>query len=168
MSPPHNGEAANETFFVTMDDWQDTLRVTHFPPCRRVLLMSDGVTGFAALKATAGLEPAFMAPVDRCLAQAEPAVAFACLRHGIQIVDGPCTIEAGSPCTATRPRGGVSGAENPAILPAGRKLWSAHLPAGAFGHSIYDFGICRGSVWRRVAFCPPAKTQAACYNPPDT
>lgn len=71
-SPPMNGEEANSTFFVTLPFWRETLRLTPFGPCRRLVLMTDGPMPFAAAKGAAVLEPAFMGPVDAFLAANPP------------------------------------------------------------------------------------------------
>lgn len=47
ISEPENGAFSCETYFYTMDDWKDCLRFTEFENADRVLLMTDGVTGFA-------------------------------------------------------------------------------------------------------------------------
>ena len=47
ISEPENGAFSCETYFYTMDDWKDCLRFTNFENANRVLLMTDGVTGFA-------------------------------------------------------------------------------------------------------------------------
>lgn len=47
ISEPENGAFSCETYFYTMEDWQDCLRFTSFENADRVLLMTDGVTGFA-------------------------------------------------------------------------------------------------------------------------
>jgi hypothetical protein len=67
ISYPANGEEANVTFFVTLPFWRETLRLTPFGPCRRLVAMTDGPMPFAAAKRAEGLEPAFMGPVDAYL-----------------------------------------------------------------------------------------------------
>ncbi len=47
ISEPENGAFSCETYFYTMDDWKDCLRFTEFENANRILLMTDGVTGFA-------------------------------------------------------------------------------------------------------------------------
>jgi hypothetical protein len=68
VSPPANGEHANETFFVTLDDWASNLRLTHFPAAQTIALMSDGVTPFAMAEAAAAPDERFLGPVDQFLA----------------------------------------------------------------------------------------------------
>lgn len=46
ISEPENGAFSCETYFYTMDDWQDCLRFVPFENVDRLLLMTDGVTGF--------------------------------------------------------------------------------------------------------------------------
>lgn len=46
ISEPENGTFSCETYFYTMDDWQDCLRFTPFTQANRIILMTDGVTGF--------------------------------------------------------------------------------------------------------------------------
>lgn len=61
-SHPENGEYANETYFVTQDNWQDHLRLTPFSGLAKLLvLMSDGAMPFAFSKA--GLFQPFIGPV---------------------------------------------------------------------------------------------------------
>jgi len=57
ISKPQNGEYANETYFLTMDDWEDYLRITPFAEYSdTILLMSDGVTPMAMSQGCATLE----------------------------------------------------------------------------------------------------------------
>jgi len=48
VSPPENGEYANQTYFVTDKNWRDHLRI-HSPPegALNLILMTDGVTPMA-------------------------------------------------------------------------------------------------------------------------
>lgn len=46
ISEPENGAYSCETYFYTMRDWQDYLRFTSFENINRLILMTDGVTGF--------------------------------------------------------------------------------------------------------------------------
>ena len=64
VSKPENGEYANETFFVTMDEWERHLRIMPFDgPTDTILLMSDGVTPMAMTKGCAGPFDKFVKPV---------------------------------------------------------------------------------------------------------
>ena len=55
VSKPENGEYANETYFLTMDDWERHLRIIPFIKKNpdTILLMSDGVTPMAMSKGCA-------------------------------------------------------------------------------------------------------------------
>jgi hypothetical protein len=44
LSLPENGEYANETFFITMQNWREHLRLTFFGPASSIVLMSDGIS----------------------------------------------------------------------------------------------------------------------------
>lgn len=69
LSLPENGEYANETYFVTGDEWAEHLRMTRIPDAVRVLaLMSDGAAPFVMAKNNTGLFRAFMDPVEKFLA----------------------------------------------------------------------------------------------------
>lgn len=46
ISEPENGTYSCETYFYTMNDWKDFLRFTPFENINRLILMTDGVTGF--------------------------------------------------------------------------------------------------------------------------
>ena len=46
ISEPENGAFSCETYFYTMTDWQNCLRYVTFENADRVMLMTDGVTGF--------------------------------------------------------------------------------------------------------------------------
>ncbi len=72
LSLPENGEYANETYFVTQDEWSAHLRVTPFSGRVRCLaLMSDGAMSFAFKKT--GLFRPFMDPVVSYLNNTEEA-----------------------------------------------------------------------------------------------
>jgi len=62
ISKPENGIFSCETFFYTVDDWQNHLRFTEFSKAKQLCLMTDGVTGFA-LKNKSTIEKKFMLPV---------------------------------------------------------------------------------------------------------
>ncbi len=64
VSKPENGEYANETYFVTADNWESHLRVTPFSgEFDTILLMSDGVTPMAMTKGCALPFDNFVGPV---------------------------------------------------------------------------------------------------------
>ncbi|MDR2189555.1 MAG: protein phosphatase 2C domain-containing protein [Azonexus sp.] len=68
LSLPANGEYANETFFVTGDNWREQLRLTRFAGAVAALvLMSDGVQPFAMARGGESLFDPFIAPVLRYL-----------------------------------------------------------------------------------------------------
>ena len=46
ISEPENGAFSCETYFYTMPEWKDCLRFKVFTNINRIMLMSDGVTGF--------------------------------------------------------------------------------------------------------------------------
>jgi len=70
LSLPENGEYANETYFVTQDEWRDHLRTLSFDSnYNLVALMSDGVTPFALTQGASGPSPPFFEPVSRFLVE---------------------------------------------------------------------------------------------------
>lgn len=64
VSQPENGMFSCETYFYTMDDWQDSLRFTTFDDAQSIMLMTDGVTGFAFKKNFESLERGFIDPIN--------------------------------------------------------------------------------------------------------
>ena len=46
ISEPEKGAYSCETYFYTMSDWEDFLRLKPFENVNRLMLMTDGVTGF--------------------------------------------------------------------------------------------------------------------------
>lgn len=80
VSLPANGEYANETWFVTGQDWRQQLRLSRFSgEVRAVVLMSDGVQPFAMSRAGTALYPPFIAPVLDYLDGVETEVGCAAL-----------------------------------------------------------------------------------------
>lgn len=70
LSLPENGEYANETVFVTEDDWWERLRCSWWsplPPGGVAVALTDGAMPFVIGPDGQGLEPGFMAPVSRYL-----------------------------------------------------------------------------------------------------
>lgn len=67
ISRPENGNFSCETFFYTMDDWQDSLRFTPFENADTIFLMSDGLTNFAFSQDYSRLEKGFIAPINEFL-----------------------------------------------------------------------------------------------------
>jgi hypothetical protein len=69
ISSPQNGEYANETWFITGDDWRDNLKVIPVPAGSNcVVLMSDGAMPFVMNREHSMLFPGFIDPVRRYLA----------------------------------------------------------------------------------------------------
>jgi hypothetical protein len=67
VSHPENGEYANETYFVTIDDWKNHLRIETFSgKLTCLVLMSDGTMPFAFKRPS--LYGPFMNPVKSYLA----------------------------------------------------------------------------------------------------
>ncbi|MBB3265534.1 hypothetical protein FHW79_003163 [Azospirillum sp. OGB3] len=84
LSEPRNGEYANQTWFVTMEDWPDQLRVSEAPPLAQggvAVAMTDGAMPFVISADGAALEPDFMGPVSRFLYSSDPEAAARAL-HG--------------------------------------------------------------------------------------
>jgi hypothetical protein len=71
VSLPENGEYANETCFITQDNWIQNLRIKQFHKAELILLMSDGVMPFAMTAGCRQPDPRFMDAVDRFLLSAE-------------------------------------------------------------------------------------------------
>lgn len=66
-SKPENGIFSCETYFYTMDDWQETLRFTRFEQAHTVMLMSDGLTNFSFAPDFSRIEPNFLLPINNFL-----------------------------------------------------------------------------------------------------
>ncbi len=68
LSTPENGEYANETYFVTNEDWRAHLRITPFTGQIRCLaLMSDGAMPFVINREKTDLFGPFIEPVKSYL-----------------------------------------------------------------------------------------------------
>jgi hypothetical protein len=81
LSLPENGEYANETYFVTGEEWRAHLRLTPIDHAvRRIALMSDGAASFVMARGQGGLFPAFIEPVQAFLASAPEAQGSAALQ----------------------------------------------------------------------------------------
>jgi Protein phosphatase 2C len=75
LSRPENGEYANETWFVTVEDWKDHLRCMAAPalePGGVAALTTDGAMPFVIGPGECGLDPDFMGPVSRFFFSAPP------------------------------------------------------------------------------------------------
>ncbi len=73
LSRPENGEYADETYFVTDENWQDHLRFTPLPAPERgcvIGLMSDGTAPFAVNRARSGFFRPFIDPIAAYLRKA--------------------------------------------------------------------------------------------------
>ncbi len=66
-SRPENGVFSCETYFYTMDDWEDTLRFTTFEQAYTLMLMSDGLTNFSFAPDFSRIEPNFLLPINNFL-----------------------------------------------------------------------------------------------------
>jgi hypothetical protein len=89
VSGPENGDFADQTFFYTMDNWRDHLRLTFFDPAAEVItLMSDGAMAFVANKQQSGLDPKFIVPVIRYLDTVDEQTGSKALTHTL---DSPQT-----------------------------------------------------------------------------
>lgn len=94
ISGPENGQYANETYFITQDDWREHLRLTSFgSQFDLVTLMSDGVTPFALAKGQLALFPPFIDPLSKFLADhsredGEQAIATILARDAIRPITG--------------------------------------------------------------------------------
>jgi hypothetical protein len=68
VSPPENGEFAEQTFFFTGDQWRAHLRFTSLPPAADLIaLMSDGAMSFAVAASRNDVDTRFFAPVTKYL-----------------------------------------------------------------------------------------------------
>ncbi len=63
LSRPQNGSFSNETFFYTMENWKDLLRVKNIKDCDNFILMSDGVTPFAIKPDNKHIQTGFTKPI---------------------------------------------------------------------------------------------------------
>ena len=67
ISEPENGAFSCETYFYTMDDWRDCLRFTPFENINRLMLMTDGVTGFVFSDDFYKIRRKFLVPIAEYL-----------------------------------------------------------------------------------------------------
>ncbi len=79
ISTPENGEYANETYFVTGQDWLAHLRITPFTGPADVLLMSDGAMPFVMARGVGDVYRPFVDPVLAYLRAASEADGCAAL-----------------------------------------------------------------------------------------
>jgi hypothetical protein len=70
FSAPENGEFSDQTYFYTMDNWKEHLRITPIgDQARTFLLMSDGTMPFCLNRSHDHVEPRFFQPVNQYLAR---------------------------------------------------------------------------------------------------
>lgn len=67
ISAPCNGEFSCETYFYTMSNWEKNLRFTEIDKASSLILMTDGVTGFALNSDMTRLKCGFIEPINRYL-----------------------------------------------------------------------------------------------------
>ena len=75
VSPPENGEFAEETYFYTDKSWRARLRITPFSARNLIVLASDGAGSFTFAPRWRGLETEFIGPLARHLERRPPAAA---------------------------------------------------------------------------------------------
>lgn len=63
ISEPENGDFSCETYFYTMTDWRSCLRFKPFTDYNRLMLMTDGVTGFVFSDDFYKLQHKFFVPI---------------------------------------------------------------------------------------------------------
>ncbi len=63
ISAPHNGEYANETFFITESAWIKNLRITPISKCDWLMLCSDGGASLTLNHDCSALRPEFFVPL---------------------------------------------------------------------------------------------------------
>lgn len=63
ISAPHNGEYANETFFITESAWIKNLRITPISKCDWLMLCSDGGASLTLNNDCSALKPDFFVPL---------------------------------------------------------------------------------------------------------
>ncbi len=84
VSLPENGEYADETYFVTDENWKDHLRLTPIPAPERgcvIGLLSDGTAPFAVNRARSGFFRPFIDPIAAFLREATAPNGNAALRN---------------------------------------------------------------------------------------
>jgi len=87
LSQPENGEYADETYFVTDDDWKDHLRVTPIRAINRgclIGLMSDGTSPFAINRMRTGFYRPFIDPVMTYLSNASEPIGNQALKNVLE------------------------------------------------------------------------------------
>ena len=75
FSAPENGEFSDQTYFYTMDNWKEHLRITTIgDQAHTFLLMSDGTMPFCLNRSHDHVEPRFFQPVNQYLVQDDVSV----------------------------------------------------------------------------------------------
>lgn len=67
LSRPANGNFSCETYFYTMNNWEDCLRFTNIGKADSLFLMTDGVTNFALSDDMCKLKNGFIEPINKYL-----------------------------------------------------------------------------------------------------
>ncbi|MBR1601442.1 MAG: protein phosphatase 2C domain-containing protein [Alphaproteobacteria bacterium] len=67
ISEPENGAYSCETYFYTMPDWKSSLRFTSYKDVNRIVLMTDGITGFVFAQNTNKIRQNFLIPIAEYL-----------------------------------------------------------------------------------------------------
>jgi Protein phosphatase 2C len=87
LSQPENGEFADETYFVTDEDWKNHLRLTPLPAPERgcvIGLLSDGTAPFAVNRERSGFFRPFIDPIAAFLREATAPNGDAALQNLLQ------------------------------------------------------------------------------------
>jgi hypothetical protein len=87
LSHPENGEYADETYFITDENWKEHLRLTPLPAPERgcvIGLMSDGTAPFAVNRERSGFFRPFIDPITVYLREATAANGNEALRNLLQ------------------------------------------------------------------------------------
>jgi len=93
LSAPENGEYADETYFVTDENWKQHLRVTPIPESRQgcmIGLMSDGTAPFAVNRARSGFFRPFIDPIEIFLRAATAPIGNQALQN---LLESPRALE---------------------------------------------------------------------------
>jgi hypothetical protein len=79
FSAPENGEFADQTYFYTMDNWKEHLRITPVGnQAHTFLLMSDGTMPFCLNRTHDHVEHRFFQPVNQYLGRDDVSVEIGC------------------------------------------------------------------------------------------
>ena len=82
ISEPENGAYSCETYFYTMSDWKEFLRFKRFTDINRLILMTDGVTGFVFGNEGCEIRQNFLIPIVEYLeSEQDKKRAFNALRN---------------------------------------------------------------------------------------